>query len=167
MKEKTPKSPILVVATMLFLALFIALPPLFRAYIPKEEEYVEPEIVKSTLYCEKVAVSESKKISARISYENDVAVKNVMTFMEYTPTDEETTTEEDALGQTVESEINYLRTVNGVDVKENASQIVIEITQQTVIDNPSDTKLSNYLGKKSSTISYYEASGYTCSEIAS
>lgn len=166
MKEKAPKSPILVIATMMFLAMFIILPPLLRKYMPKEEEIVKVKIVKHTLYCEKISISEKKKITSRISYENDIAVKNVMTFMEYTPSQEEIDGNKgENSGQTVEQEVNYLKSVNGADIQENASQTVITLTQQNAIDNSMDTNLLNYLSETDVEIEYFESNGFVCSKI--
>lgn len=163
MREKTPKSPLLVIATMMFLVMFIILPPLLRKYMPKEEKVVEVKIVKHTLYCEKISVSEKKKVSSKISYENDVAVKNVMTFMDYTP--EAGDKDTDNNGMTVEQEINYLKSVTGVDIEENSSQTIITLTQQNAIDNSMDTNLLNYLSGTDVEISYFEENGFACSKI--
>lgn len=164
MKEKAPKSPILVIATMMFLAMFIILPPLLRAYLPKEEEIVKVKIVKHSLYCEKVFAKEKKKTTSRISYENDIAVKNVMTIMDYTPTKDETENKDnDSIN--AEYEVNYLKSIAGAEVKENASQVVVTLTQQNAIDNPMDTNLLNYLSATEEEISYFEGRGFVCSKI--
>lgn len=164
MKEKAPKSTILVIATMMFLAMFIILPPLLRAYLPKEEEIVKVKIVKHSLYCEKVFATEKKKTTSRISYENDIAVKNVMTIIDYTPTEDETKNK-DKDSITAEDEINYLRSVAGAEINENTSQIVVTLTQQNAIDNSMDANLLNYLGATDAEISYFEGRGFVCSKI--
>ena len=56
--EKAEKSPLVVIATMMFLAMFIIVPPLLRTYMPKEDDGVSVVIVKKSLYCEKIAVKE-------------------------------------------------------------------------------------------------------------
>lgn len=166
MKEKSPKNPILVVLTIIFLSLFIILPPVFRAYLPKEPGYVEPEIVKRTLYCEKISVVESKKITMKISYEDGVAVKNVLTFLNYTPTTDEIVNDAGIVPEkTVVQEINYLKAIAGVNVNENSSQTVIEITRQNVVDNPTMPELGSYLEGMTEATERFESLGFTCSEV--
>lgn len=166
MREKTPKSPILVVATMMLLAMFIVLPPLLRTYMPKEDGVVVVKIVKHSLYCEKISIKEEKKITSRISYENDVAVKNVLTYLEYTPSKEEKDTIKDSNSSySTIDEVNYLRSVVGIELKENASQTVVTLTQQNVVDNPMDVNLLNYLGETEVVSSFFEGNGFICSKI--
>lgn len=162
--EKAPKSPILVVATMMFLGMFIILPPFLRTYMPKEEGIVKVTIVKHTLYCEKVFAKEEKKTTTRISYENDIAKTNVMTIMEYTPSAEEKK-EKDNDYLTAEHEVNYLKSISGVDIKENSSQTVITLTEQNAIDNPMDVDLMNYLGATDAATDYFQGRGFVCSKI--
>ena len=162
MKEKEPKSPVLVVATILFLSLFIILPPVFRKFFPEEEVVVEPEVVKSSLSCEKVAVSENMKVT---TYENDVAMKNVMTFIVYTPTAEDIEADDGTSeGRTCKEEINFLKALKGVDVQENASQTVISFERKVIDDNPTAIEITNYLAEINVAMSHFEAEGYICTK---
>lgn len=164
MQEKAPKSPLLVAATIMFLSIFIILPPMFRAYLPKVDDVVRVEIVKHTLYCEKISVAEKKKVTSKISYENDVAVLNVMTFMDYTPTDNDKKTGSKDTAYSAKQEINYLKSFAGIDVRESSSQIVFEITQQTTLDNRDESNLTNYVGDTALATTFYESQGFTCSK---
>lgn len=165
MKEKEPKSPILVVATILFLLMFIVLPPVFRKFFPEEEVVVEEKVVKTSLSCEKVSVSENMKVTTKISYENDVAVKNVMTFIVYTPTEEDIAADDGTVeGRICKEEITYLKSLNGVDVQENASQTVISFERKVIDDNPTAIEITNYLAEISVAISHFEAEGYICTK---
>lgn len=165
MKEKEPKSPILVVATIMFLSLFIILPPVFRKFFPEEEVVVEQEVVKTSLSCEKVAVAENMKVTTKISYENDVAMKNVMTFIVYTPTDEDIAADDGtAEGRTCKEEINFLKSLTGADVQENASQTVISFGRKIIDDNPTAIEITNYLAEINVAMSHFEAEGYICTK---
>lgn len=165
MKGKKEKPTWLVLCTIVFLSLFIALPPILRVAMPKKEEIIEEKIIKSGLYCEKVVVSESKKIMVTISYENDIAMQNKTIFMNYTPTAEDMEIEDVDTGMTVEQEITFLKAINGVSVEENASQTVIKITGQVLTDNPTVPQLDNYMAASKTAISYYESLGYYCSKL--
>lgn len=163
MKDKTPKSPLVVIASIIFLLLFIVLPPLFRIAFPKKEEIVKVQIKKSTLYCERIFISENKKVMFAVSYENNIAVKNKITFLAYTPS--EGSVESDKKPKkTVEEMMHFLRDIPGTDYDENISQMVVVITDQTLIDNPMLIELGDYMLDKSSMKKSLEEEGYLCSE---
>ena len=163
MNEKAPKSPLVVVATMMFLAMFIIVPPLLRAYMPKEETETKVVIEKHNLYCEKVAVKDKKKITADVFYENGIAVKNKVIFMDYTPDADEK--DSDKGNMNVEHEILFLKSIVGVDIDDNASQTAITWTQQNAIDNPMNIELLNYIGAEDVVTNYFESNGFACSKI--
>lgn len=162
MKGKKEKPTWLVLCTIVFLALFIALPPIFRTFIPKEKEVVEEKVVKNSLYCERIVVKENKKIMTTISYQNDIAMLNKTVFMNYTPTADDLEIEDVDTGMTVAQEIAFLKAINGVTVEENASQTVIKITGQVLTDNPTVPQLDNYMAASKTAISHYESMGYYC-----
>ena len=163
MNEKAPKSPLVVVATMMFLAMFIIVPPLLRAYMPKEETETKVTIEKKNLYCEKVAVNAKKKITVDIFYENGIAVKNKVIFMDYTPSPSEV--DSGRGNMIVEHEMLFLKSIVGADIEENASQTAITLTQQSVIDNPMNVDLLNYLGAEDVVTEYFGSNGFVCSLI--
>lgn len=163
MNEKAPKSPLVVVATMMFLTMFIIVPPLLRTYMPKEETDTKVVIEKHNLYCEKVAVKEKKKITADVFYENGIAVKNKVTFMDYTPSKDEKDLGNGNMN--IEHEIIFLKSIVGVDIDENASQTTITLTQQNAIDNPMNIELLNYIGATDVVTNYFESHGFLCSKI--
>ena len=163
MNEKEPKSPILVVATIFFLSIFIILPPVFRQYFPKKEIVEEKEVVKSSLSCEKVVVSENMKVITNISYEDDVAVKNVMTFIAYTPTAEDIASDGGTVyKKTIKEEMLFLKGLEDVNVQENASQTIISFDRKVIDSNPTKIEIGNYLAEVMVATSYFEAEGYTC-----
>lgn len=166
MKEKEPRSPLVVVAAMLFLALFIVLPPLFRAYVPKEEEVVETIIKKHVLSCEGVYVNEKLKVIVKISYEDDVAVNNKITYMAYTPTEEDIKNDgEIKPDKTAKEEITYFKTISDIQITEGSTQTMVVITDDVVENNPEQVELVNYLPVTDVAISNYEAQGFTCSKV--
>lgn len=163
MDEKTEKSPLVVIATMMFLAMFIIVPPMLRTYMPKEEADTKVVIVKQNLYCEKVAVKDKKKITADVFYENGIAVKNIITFMDYTPSKDE---KDSGSGHmSTENELMYLKSIVGAEIDENASQTVITLTQQQAIDDPMNIEILNYIGAMDVVSTYFEGNGFQCSNI--
>lgn len=168
MKEKSPKSPILVLATMIFLAMFIILPPVFRLAFPAEEVVEEKEKVITSLFCERVSISEMKKITTKITYEDGVPVKNVITYIEYTPTEEDKNNDTDNMADmTVAAELLYFKGINGIDILEKASQTVITVTDDNVVNNPQEVELTKYLSEREVALANYEAQGYSCTKTDS
>ena len=161
--EKAEKSPLVVIATMMFLAMFIIVPPLLRTYMPKEDDGVSVVIVKKSLYCEKIAVKEKRKITVDVLYENDVVSKNVISFMDYTPSKGEKDSVEGIMS--AEHEELFLKSVVGADIEENASQTVITLSYQQAIDNPMNVEILNYVGGYDVVYSYFIDNGYACSKI--
>lgn len=164
MNNKKEKSPILVVATMMFLAMFIVFPPLFRTYFPKDDVgSADVDVVRNVLECEKVSVSENMKVVSTVTYENDVAISNVMDFSLYVPTEEDIAADSGVvLDSTIQQELDYLKTIPSVDVQTGENQIVIKLTKQNVLDNPEQLELASYFDKKDLLISKFESRGYYC-----
>ena len=166
MKEKKPKSPVLVVATIMFLAMFIVLPPLFRAYFPEEEEIIIEEVKKEVLSCDRVSILEKYKINVKLSYEDGVPTKNVITYIVYTPTDAEIAAGDTSTAdKTVAEELAFFKGIEDVSITESASQITVVIEMDDLINNPDKVELENYLKGMDVTISDLEAQGYTCTKI--
>ncbi len=163
MKEKKPKSPVLVLATILFLAMFIALPPIFRALYPKGDEETKTEVNKYMLACEYISVSENMKITSRISYEDDVAIKNTLTYLKYEPTEEEKLANaENSRDLTAIQEVALFKAIEGIEVSENESQTVAIITRKSLELNPDKVELERYLPTFDMAQSALEAQGYSC-----
>lgn len=160
MKEKKEKSPIVVFATILFLSMFIILPPVFRAMFPKEQP---TEVVKTFLVCEKISVKEKMKAVSKVTYEDGMAINNKMTFSNYTPTEEELAASgEIELTQTIESEMTYLKTVSGVkkDIKDGI--VVVDITLDLIKKHPDELQLNDYLLDAELVTSFLESNDYLC-----
>ena len=163
MKEKKEKSPIVVFAAILFLAIFIVLPPVFRLLYPKEQEV---DVVKTVMVCEKISIKESLKAVSKISYENGNAVNNQMTFSKYTPTEEEIATSGDIeLTQTIESEMTFLKTVAGVKKDIKDGDVVINVTLDLVKKNPDQVQLNEYLLNADLVVSSFESNDYSCKTV--
>ncbi len=163
MKEKKPKSTIVVLATMIFLAMFIVLPPLFRIYFPKEEIVEEKDAVLSTLSCERVSPTEALKITMKILYEDSVPVNNTITYISYAPTPEEIVNDPGSMtDMTAQAEINYFKSIADIEITENVSQTIVIITDEDVSNNPEQIQLTNYLADSDVMTSNFEAQGYIC-----
>lgn len=163
MKEKKEKSPIVVFAAILFLAIFIVLPPVFRLLYPKEQEV---DVVKTVMVCEKISIKENLKAVSKISYENGVAINNQMTFSKYTPTEEEIAASGHIeLAQTIESEMAFLKTVAGVKKDIKDGNVIINITLDLVKKNPGQVQLNEYLLNTDLLVSTFESNDYSCKTV--
>lgn len=164
MNNKKEKSPILVVATMIFLAMFIVFPPLFRTYFPKDDVgSADVDVVKSVLECEKVSVSENMKVISTITYENDIAISNVMDFSLYVPTEEDIAADGGTiLDSTIQQELEFLKNIPSVDIQTSDNQTIIKLTKQNITNSPQYSELSGYFDKQDLLISKFESRGYYC-----
>lgn len=168
MKEKKPKSPIIVLMTMIFLSMFIILPPVFRMAIPKEEIVEEKPKIITGLFCERVSVSESKKVTTKITYEDGNPVENVITYIEYVPTVEDVANNSDNMADmTISAELVYFKGIQGIDIVEKASQVVVKVTYLDIVNNPQEVELTKYLSEREVMIANYEAQGYSCTKSSS
>lgn len=168
MEEKKPKSTILVLATMLFLAMFIALPPLFRVMYPKNEESSEIENKKThILSCETISFAENIKIISKTLYEDDIAIRNTISYTLYTPTPEELAESVDAIApdMTAAQAITYFKTIEDINVNENSNQTSVVITREIIENNPDKVELTNYLLENDLQVSYFEGQGFVCSKL--
>lgn len=70
--------------------------------------------------------------------------------------------------KTVKDELNYFKSLNNINVKEEESQITILINKKSITDNADDMRLINYFQDKlSNQQAYYESIGYTCNVLES
>lgn len=168
MEKKKEKSPILVVMTIMFLLVFIVLPPLFRSLFPKKVEEIEEKpterSVNYILVCEKILSSENVKVISEVVYKNDSAITNTITYTDYATesVQNETNTETDAVVKTTAEEIAYFKTIPGVQVTEDVGKTVVVIPKMVVNNNPEDLDLANYLLDVSKQSSYFEKKDFTC-----
>lgn len=164
MNEKKTWSPFVVLLAILFLAVFIVVPPLFRSLYPKEEENAVPEVKKQLLSCERIAFDEGYKVSNKILYEDAQAIKNTISYLVYTPTAEELSTKDDyALADmTVAEELAFFKETDVVEVNESGAQTVIILTPEIINNSDSKDLLTNYLFPLNAERAHLEAQGFTC-----
>ena len=166
MREKKPKSPILVFATMIFLLMFIVLPPLFRSLFPEEEIVEEVKVTEKDylLTCSKVSVAENIRIESNISYVEGLPISNHISYMPYAAS-----SDEDIQNDTSENvlmaaeELAIFRGIEGVLMTDSNGGIEVSI-EKDVIDSHSDNfEFANFLlptGDEQQE--YYEGQGYSC-----
>lgn len=166
MKERKPKSPILVFATMLFLLMFIVLPPLFRSLFPVE---VVVEEVKQTkkdymLTCIKNSTSENLRAMSKISYVNNLPVSNTIIYTSYVASSEENVQKEDSESVlTIAEELALFRDVEGVLINDENNSVKVSITKEVIDSNSDNLEFANFLLQNvDKQKKYYEGQGYAC-----
>lgn len=171
MNKKKEKSPILVIATIIFLLLFIVLPPLFRVLFPKEtvkaEEDVVPNVTNYILTCEKMLSDENTKVINEIVYKDGAAITNTITYMNYTSDIEQNASLDENVDteKTISEELTYFKTIPGIQVTEDVDKTVVVIPKMVVTNNPENLDLANYLLDVTKQTSYLEGQGFTCTKV--
>lgn len=165
MNEKKQKNPIIVILAIIFLAMFIVLPPLFRKMYPKEEDVVEVVNKSHILTCERISVVNNYKISYKVTYNNGKPTKNVVLFDYYTPTEAEKTVA-DSNVMTAEEELNYFKGIEGVEVAQDGNRFSLTITSATIDNVDVNSGLNDYFKSSSSEQQmFFEEQGYSCSIV--
>ena len=163
MKEKKPISPNIVFATILFLLMFIALPPYFRFMFPKEEVVVDTS-KKYTLVCSKVSVNEKMRIVSKIDYEDHAPVINKITYMPYAADDTDVINKESANKVlSAAEELALFRKVEGILIKDVKLTTVVTIEKANIDANQDNLDLLNFfLPTFEEQMTYYQGQGYSC-----
>lgn len=161
MKEKKKISPIIVILTIIFLAMFIILPPIFRWLLPADTDNI---VAKKTniLTCERIDLFDKYKITYKITYENDLPVSNVVNFFPYTATVDEIAMIKPT-SKTASQELSFFQKIEGLDVVENESKFVVTIKKPMVDVADSSSGLADYFMPNISMQQTFLASqGYNC-----
>lgn len=163
MKEKKPKSPILVFATMIFLLMFIVLPPLFRSLFPVEE-IVEEVKNDYMLTCIKVSAGENLRIVSKISYVNKVPMTNEIVYMPYAASsDEAIINDVDENILTAAEELALFRKIEGVLIADEDLNVAVSIKKEVIDNNSENLEFANFLLPTAlEQQEYYEGQGYSC-----
>lgn len=182
---KREKSPILVVICMLFLLIFIIVPPVFRKYIPKQIDTNSTEKVKNTikiLKCNKTFSNEFYQVNSSTKYVDDKIVSNTIRYQKIDSTqnnnsennqnsnsNEDNVTLDDAASVvTVNDEYNYFSSLSDINITSNDSLTTVVINKKSLESNDSETTLKNYYQDSiSSQKKFYENMGYTCNILES
>ncbi len=172
MKEKKEKSTVLVIITILFLSIFIIVPPILRLVYPKTEasstrnREEQNDIMETTvLNCTKINMIEQYQITSEVTYSNEEATKNIIIYRKLTPeelTQVEQTGEEQTIGTTVAAELALFQSVPNLSIKTEATEITVTITSKDIDNNKEILDLLNYLQGLTEQESFYATQGYAC-----
>ena len=165
---KKEKSPILVVFTMMFLLMFIVLPPIFRSLFPNEENITNNDVSKITIViCNNTYSSELYRVNSRTKYTGDGDIQNTITYQKIESSEQavEGTTQSTA---TIANELSYFRSIPNLDIIDSGDSIVVKINQKEITNNPNEEKLKNHLNNTPKLQKvFYENLGYRCNILES
>lgn len=180
--NKKPKSTILVICTILFLAIFIILPPVFRVMIPKEVKKKNVNNDSIILICDKEITEEGYAINSRIRYVGVKPQKNTITINKIVVSEQDGTDNlqpndqnipNNTLPNTtpdvsdnekgiVASQLEFFKSISGIEITEREDSTTILI-KSSIAKNNSD--LLHYLQPIKKQQAYYENEGYMCSTM--
>ena len=167
---KKEKSPILVISCILFLFLFIILPPVFRKYIPKEEakkdNQIESKQELSILQCSRIFPTDLYQVTAKVKYINGSISTNTITYrkIETVPDDYQEPVEETPL--VLMDEYNYLTNLPNIEKKAEEPNPILVINSNTIKNNDSDENLKLYFQDDiTKQEEFYKEKGYTCNTM--
>lgn len=162
MKEQKEKSPVLVISTIIFLALFIILPPLFRTLFPKDTSSNEGTTkVFSLLTCTKTSV-DGYTITSKVKYTDDNPDRNTIIYTKI-PQSEQQETLPTTTTRTATEEITFFKAITDIQVIEGENNMTIIIKEDNINNNSNNIELANYLLPQKKQQEYYEEQEYTCS----
>lgn len=163
MNEKKPISPILVILAIVFLAVFIVVPPLFRVMYPVEVE--EPMDTAHILTCTRVSIKNNYLVTNKVTYNNDSPTKNVVTFDPYVPTDDDMANA-DVNELAASDELAIFSNNGSITVAEEAGKFTLTLTPEVMATAGDAGDVSNYfLPSSSEQQTYLAGIGYSCSIV--
>lgn len=189
MTQKKPKSPVLVISAIIFLLIFIILPPVFRVLIPKQDVSVTEVKETFILSCEKNSLEEGYKIMSKLIYEDNSPTKNTISYIKNNATGTENNNLEQGNGnnsvveengtvdsnvsggndailiRTVTEEIEFFKAISGIKVNESESYTSVVITSNVVSSNNNNLELTNYFLSEDEQTLFFEERGFTCTKI--
>lgn len=170
---KKEKSPVLVILTIFFLALFIILPPVFRKLVPKEEK--KTPVSKLTLViCNKTYSNEFYRVNSKTRFNSDGTITNTITYSKINDaqiTQDTEQVQENATNE-VEEELTYFKSIPNLDIVDSNdgtnTSTIVTINQSEVEDHPTEGKLISYLNDTpESQKKFYQDLGYVCNIVES
>lgn len=165
MKEKKPKSPLIVILAIIFLSIFIVVPPLFRKLYPVEEEVEEVIESSHILSCERISVNDNYKVTYKVTYNNETPLKNVITYEPYTPTADDVASAIPDV-KSAEDEMFYFVDFDSIGVVVEESRSIITITDATIKAADEESGIENYFRTNSSEQqTFFEELGGICETI--
>lgn len=180
--NKKPKSTILVIFTILFLSVFIILPPVFRVMIPKEVKKKDVNNDNIILICDKEIAEEGYAINSRIRYIGDKPQKNTITINKIVVSEQDGSNNTNSNGENipnntlpnttpdvsnndkgvVAAQLEFFKSISGIEITEREDSTTILI-KSSIAKNNSD--LLHYLQPIKKQQAYYENEGYMCSTM--
>jgi len=198
-KKQTSKkgsSNLFVYILMLFLLLFIVIPPVLRAFVPKTKENVlEPKKEKIVLLtCNKTSEDQSYQMSSKTKFLNGEATSVTLTYekknsnssgegsditqseveggVQSSPDIEGANTNSVAPNPShsfsnLEAEFEIFRNLGDATVIEDETKFSVTMTPETVASNNSIESLNDYFRLLPNQKKYYEEAGYVCTKVES
>lgn len=165
---KKEKSPVLVISCILFLLMFIILPPVFRKYIPKEADDRNLNLDKlEILTCTKTSVSEMYKIISKCKYRNGIFESNTIEIEKLLEISAETNGIDAPSTITIASENANLASINGINSTVNNNLITYVIDNNLIQNNSNNEILKKYIQNLTEQKNMYESLSYTCNIMES
>lgn len=144
-----------VIILMVFLAIFIILPPFFRLVFPKEKE--QSLLSNSDKLTCSLKKKDSYSVEFQTTYKDKKVEKIVITF-----------TDEGKDGQLVYSDnqdqTNYFCALSGSHYHYVDSSLIVTLTQEAFNLNKEDKTIKSMFQDILGAKKYYTKMGYTCSE---
>lgn len=167
MKAKKEKSTILVIFTILVLAIFIILPPVFRKFYPKETKTIERKKI-DLLSCAKDMETEGYQITTTTRYEDDELTSARIVYTKGTTekTNEATTIPNNIVSEdnTLKKELEIFQAIPEIEIEQTNTKTTITLTKEIIEKNTDNLEISSYVQPiLSDQQTYYENQGYICS----
>lgn len=169
---KKEKSPVLVIGCILFLLLFIVLPPVFRAYIPNDNQAGGNNIIEQNkieiLKCNRIYADELFQENVSVKYLNDEIKTNTITYTKLDAVPEGYVPPAETNPQAVAEEYTYLSNIPNISNNTVTNTTTIIITDELFKANNQEERLSYYFQNDiASQKTWYEQMNYTCNILES
>lgn len=169
---KKEKSPVVVILSIVFLSLFIILPPTFRKLVPKQtisnnknQNDIRPKLI--IINCNKIYVNEMYQVNSKTKYVDNVPT-NTVTYQKITTLPDDYTQTSNDESTTAEEEIAYFKSLVNINEVSQETSTRFVIDNNLISSNPADQTLINYLSNSPDTQKlYFESIGYTCNRMES
>ena len=188
MKKET--NNIVIYVCMIFLLLFIVIPPVLRQFVPREqvEENTEKKDKLVLLTCNKTSDDGLYTINAKSKFNNgEPTTVTIMYQLKNSvqedlndsqepsvegevPSADATLPEENATQTTVaiaDPALTVFRGLVDAEVKEDANSFSVIMTKKTLESNSEMKDLNNYFNVLSNQRKYYESLAFTCTKLES
>lgn len=180
--KKKEISNFVVYLFIFLLTMIIAIPPLFRTFIPKKDTSLEQTKRKAKivlLTCNKTSDDGLYQIDAKTKFK-DGNVTNVT--ISYSTIDMNTTNtpqtpsvdpnmpgdnNTSVNGAISDPNVDFFRSLMDVTIQEEATQFTVEMTPSVLKENSDIPEIHNYFNLLPNQRKYYEGLGYTCTKIES